>query len=132
MLLRPSGLDGALDPTRPRGDAGSSLPIVAIVPCQLPNLGSDDSGRIPPRGQRGRRHWRPDCRRPATNQDGIIWGIPVQAKENKMFDMVMLTATGGEEQTASQYGALLDAAGFRMTRVVPTASLASIVEAVPR
>lgn len=49
----------------------------------------------------------------------------------KMLDMVMLTVTGGE-RTASQYGALLDAAGFRMTRVVPTASLATIVEAVPR
>ena len=50
----------------------------------------------------------------------------------RMLDMVMLTVTGGEERTASQYGALLDAAGFRMTRVVPTASLATIVEAVPR
>ena len=50
----------------------------------------------------------------------------------KMLDVVMLTVTGGEERTASQYGALLDAAGFRMTRVVPTASLATIVEAVPR
>jgi O-methyltransferase domain len=50
----------------------------------------------------------------------------------KMLDMVMLTVTGGEERTASQYGALLDAAGFRMTRVVPTASLATIVEAVTR
>jgi hypothetical protein len=49
----------------------------------------------------------------------------------KMLDMVMLTVTGGEERTASQYAALLDAAGFRMTRVVPTASLATIVEAVP-
>jgi len=50
----------------------------------------------------------------------------------KMLDMVMLTATGGEERTASQYRALLDQAGFEMTRVVPTASLATIVEAVPR
>ena len=50
----------------------------------------------------------------------------------RMLDLVMLTVTGGEERTASQYGALLDAAGFRMTRVVPTASLATIVEAVPR
>jgi hypothetical protein len=49
----------------------------------------------------------------------------------KMLDMVMLTVTGGEERTASQYSALLDEAGFRMTRVVPTASLVSIVEAVP-
>ena len=50
----------------------------------------------------------------------------------KMLDMAMLIIPGGEERTASQYGALLDAAGFRMTRVVPTASLAKIVEAVPR
>lgn len=49
----------------------------------------------------------------------------------KMLDMVMLTVTGGEERTASQYGTLLDEAGFRITRVVPTASLVSIVEAVP-
>jgi hypothetical protein len=49
----------------------------------------------------------------------------------KLLDMVMLTATGGEERTASQYGALLDEAEFRMTRVVPTASLVSIVEAAP-
>ena len=50
----------------------------------------------------------------------------------KLLDMVMLTMPGGEERTPSQYSALLDQAGFRMTRVVPTASLASIVEAVPR
>ena len=49
----------------------------------------------------------------------------------KLLDMVMLTVTGGEERTVSQYSALLDEAGFRMTRVVPTASLVSIVEAVP-
>src|SRR5580658_2927544 len=49
----------------------------------------------------------------------------------KMLDMIMLTVTGGEERTASQYGALLDDAGFRMTRVVPTASLVSVLEAVP-
>jgi len=49
-----------------------------------------------------------------------------------MLDMVMLTVPGGEERTTSQYSALLGQAGFKMTRVVPTASLASIVEAVPR
>lgn len=50
----------------------------------------------------------------------------------KMLDMIMLTAAGGEERTASQYGALLERAGFRMTRVLPTASPVSIVEAVLR
>jgi hypothetical protein len=50
----------------------------------------------------------------------------------KMLDMAMLTLPGGEERTSAQYAALLEKAGFRMTRVVPTASLVSIVEAAPR
>ncbi len=47
----------------------------------------------------------------------------------KLLDMVMLTLPGGEERTAGEYRALLDDAGFRMTRVVPTASDVSVVEA---
>ena len=47
----------------------------------------------------------------------------------KLADMIMLTIPGGEERTADEYRQLLDAAGFRMTRVVPTASDVSIVEA---
>ena len=50
----------------------------------------------------------------------------------KLLDMVMLTVPGGEERTEAEYRALLDKAGFRLTRVVPTASLTSIVEAAPR
>jgi hypothetical protein len=50
----------------------------------------------------------------------------------KMLDMVMLITPGGQERTAAEYGALLDKAGFRLTRVVPTASPVSIVEAIPR
>ena len=50
----------------------------------------------------------------------------------KMLDMVMLLTPGGEERTEAQYAALLDKADLRLTRVVPTASLVSIVEAVPR
>lgn len=46
--------------------------------------------------------------------------------------MIMLNLPGGEERTPSQYSALFDQAGFRMTRVVPTASPVSIVEAVSR
>ncbi len=48
----------------------------------------------------------------------------------KMLDMVMLTVAGGEERTEEEYGELLAEAGLRKTRVVPTASAASIVEAV--
>ena len=48
----------------------------------------------------------------------------------KLADMVMLACPGGEERTAAEYDVLLDAAGLRMTRVVPTTSDVSIVEAV--
>ena len=47
----------------------------------------------------------------------------------KILDMVMLAAPGGQERTEEEYRLLLGNAGFRLTRVVPTASAASIVEA---
>ncbi|HUF71561.1 MAG TPA: methyltransferase [Gammaproteobacteria bacterium] len=49
----------------------------------------------------------------------------------KMLDMMMLVGTGGQERTPSEYAAILEPAGFEMTNVVPTASDAGIVEAVP-
>ena len=48
----------------------------------------------------------------------------------KMLDMMMLLVPGGEERTPSEYAQLLEPNGFRMTRVVPTASAVSVVEAV--
>jgi hypothetical protein len=47
----------------------------------------------------------------------------------KLADMVMLALPGGEERTAEEYRVLLDKAGFRLTRVVPTETPVSIVEA---
>jgi hypothetical protein len=47
----------------------------------------------------------------------------------KILDMVMLAVPGGEERTADEYGALLAKAGFKLTRVVPTPSAVSIIEA---
>ncbi len=49
----------------------------------------------------------------------------------KMLDIVMLVMPGGEERTGPEYGALLGKAGFELTRVVPTESAVSVVEAVP-
>lgn len=48
----------------------------------------------------------------------------------KMLDMVMLMVPGGRERTETEYAALLDKARLRLTRVTPTASPVSIVEAV--
>ena len=49
-----------------------------------------------------------------------------------MIDINMLAVPGGRERTEAEYAALLDKAGFQLIRVVPTASLVSIVEAAPR
>lgn len=48
----------------------------------------------------------------------------------KMLDMMMLLVPGGEERTPSEYAELLEPNGFKVTRVVPTASAVSVVEAV--
>ncbi|HEY8749310.1 MAG TPA: methyltransferase [Tepidisphaeraceae bacterium] len=48
----------------------------------------------------------------------------------KILDIMMLVGPGGQERTEQEYSALLNKAGFRLTRVVPTASPASVVEAV--
>jgi hypothetical protein len=50
----------------------------------------------------------------------------------KLLDLTMLVLPGGEERTAAEYAALLDKADFRLTRVVPTRSAASLVEAVKK
>lgn len=51
---------------------------------------------------------------------------------SKLSDMIMLAFTpGGCERTAEEYAALFAKAGFALKRVVPTGSLASVVEAMP-
>ncbi len=51
--------------------------------------------------------------------------------QGKLQDMIMLVFPGGQERTEAEYAALLAKAGFRLTRVVPTESPVSLVEAVP-
>jgi hypothetical protein len=51
--------------------------------------------------------------------------------QGKVQDMVMLVVPGGQERTEAEYHALLGKAGFRLNRVVPTESVASVVEALP-
>ena len=48
-----------------------------------------------------------------------------------LLDLEMLVHAGGRERTAAEYADLLSRAGFRLTRVIPTAGPMSIVEAVP-
>ena len=76
------------------------------------------------------------CRR-AINPDGRLLIVETvlptgdTPHQGKVQDMVMLVVPGGQERTESEYAALLDKAGFRLQRVVPTTSIVSVVEAVP-
>lgn len=51
--------------------------------------------------------------------------------QGKVQDMVMLVVPGGQERTEAEYASLLGKARFRLSRVVPTESVVSIVEALP-
>jgi hypothetical protein len=76
-----------------------------------------------------------NCRRAMRPEDRLLIVEMVLPGGNtphpgKMFDIIMLAIPGGQERTEAEYRALLEKAGFRLTRVVPTASAASVVEAV--
>jgi hypothetical protein len=47
------------------------------------------------------------------------------------LDMLMLVLVGGRHRSEQEFGALFQQAGFRLTRVVPTPSLFSVVEGEP-
>lgn len=48
----------------------------------------------------------------------------------KLLDLEMLVMVGGHERTEAQFRELLAGAGFRMTRIVPTASPTCVIEGV--
>jgi hypothetical protein len=81
--------------------------------------------------------WLAACRR-AMRPDARLLLVELVLPEGsephpgRLMDVLMLVGThGGRERTGAQYAALLERAGFRMTRVLPTESMYSIVEAVP-
>jgi hypothetical protein len=49
---------------------------------------------------------------------------------SKIIDLEMLAAPGGKERTAKEYESLLDKSGLKLTRIIPTKGLLSIIEAV--
>ena len=49
----------------------------------------------------------------------------------KFLDLQMLIFPGGRERTEKEFGELFRSSGWRLTRVIPTASPLSIVEGVP-
>lgn len=49
---------------------------------------------------------------------------------HKFMDLNMLVMTGGRERTEAEYRVLLEAAGFRLTQIIPTPSEMSVIEGV--
>jgi hypothetical protein len=47
----------------------------------------------------------------------------------KLIDLEMVVMTGGRERTEEESRALFDRTGFKMTRVIPTKSPLSVIEA---
>jgi O-methyltransferase domain len=54
-----------------------------------------------------------------------------EPSQGKLLDLEMLICLTGRERTEAEYARLLDAAGFRLTKVVPTAGEDSAIEARP-
>jgi len=54
-----------------------------------------------------------------------------EPSEAKLFDINMLVVTGGLERTEREYQKIFEAAGFELTRIIPTKAPVSIVEGVP-
>lgn len=51
---------------------------------------------------------------------------------SKLLDVNMLVMTRGQERTRSEYNALFDAAGYKLTRIVRTVAPQSVIEGVPK
>jgi hypothetical protein len=51
--------------------------------------------------------------------------------DDLLADLDMLANPGGQERTESEYAELLQRAGFRLERIIPTPTPFKIVESVP-
>jgi hypothetical protein len=63
--------------------------------------------------------------------------VPARAEDSAsarqlfMADMQMMVMLGGRERTLDEFRALLEGAGFQLTRVIPTESAFQLIEAIP-
>ncbi len=72
--------------------------------------------------------------RSAMNDDGKVLIIEMVVPEgnepspSKALDILMLVMEGGKERTKDEYRKLLEASGFRLTKIIPTKSPYSVIE----
>jgi hypothetical protein len=76
------------------------------------------------------------CRRAMMPDAKLLLAERVVAPVNvadpaKLTDLTMLIMFGGQERTEVDFAALYTAAGFRLTRVIPTNSELSLIEGAP-
>jgi hypothetical protein len=76
-----------------------------------------------------------NCRRSMRRHSRIVmleFVVPTGARASfsKDLDLNMLVMNGGCERTANEFQKLFDAAGLRLTRIIPTLSPLSVLEAV--
>ena len=78
-----------------------------------------------------------NCRR-AMGQGGkllIVEGVVPPGNEpsvSKFFDLAMMALPGGMERTEDEYRQHFEAAGFQLTRIVPTRTWVSVLEGEAR
>ena len=61
----------------------------------------------------------------------VVEGVVPPGNEpsvSKFFDLAMMVLPGGMERTEQEYRHLLESAGFRLTRIVPTQTWVSVIE----
>jgi hypothetical protein len=81
--------------------------------------------------------WLRDCRRAMRDRGRLLlveYVIPPgnDPHPGKLMDVLMLLGThGGRERTEGEFKSLLAAAGFSLSRIIPTESFYSIIEALP-
>ena len=76
-----------------------------------------------------------NCHRAITAQGKLLVIEPVilpgtEHSLRKFIDLLMLVMTGGRVRTETEHRALLATAGFKLTRLIPTQSEMSVIEAV--
>lgn len=77
-----------------------------------------------------------NCRH-AMAEDGRVLIVDMVVPENgakcfsKLLDLNMLVMTGGRERTQAEFRTLLDASGYRLTKIIPTMAPQSVIEAIP-
>jgi hypothetical protein len=50
---------------------------------------------------------------------------------SKLLDLNMMVMTGGRERTRAEFAALLNTAGYSLSRIIPTLAPQSVLEAIP-